>query len=42
MNTRIKSLEWKVEYDDKNKVSYLGAVDRKRGKIVFEFGKTKK
>ena len=42
MNNRIKSLDWKVEYDDKNKVSYLGAVDRRRGKIVFEFGKPKK
>ena len=42
MNNRIKSLDWKVEYDDKNKVSYLGAVDRRRGKIVFEFGKPRK
>lgn len=34
---RLKKLQWKLEYDKDNKVSYLGAVDRDNKKLVYEY-----
>ena len=34
---RLKKLQWKVEYDKDNRVSYLGAVDRENKKLVYEY-----
>lgn len=34
---RLKKLQWKVEYDKDNKITYLGAVDRDHKKLVYEY-----
>lgn len=38
---RLKSLAWHVEYDKDLNVTYLGAVDRRAKKVVYQHGKQK-
>lgn len=39
---RLRNAEWFVQYDENNKVSYLGAINRKDNTVMFQHGNLKK